>query len=153
MNRIIDSFRKVSSYVMPAFSISIIILACEKYFTGTEPAATDIFVMTWMFLSIDILATVAFALEGCHKWAGLPYWVKRMISMPFYMVVVMTGLPRIFDMGATVRISGLLIGSFFTAAYIVISALRYYSQKKQTDEMNDALLRLIKEINEDGQEN
>ena len=152
MNRIIDSFRKVSSHIMPAFSISIIILACERYYMRTELAATDVFVMTWLFFSIDILSTITFAMEGWHKWAGVPYWVKRLISMPFLIAIVVSGLPMIFDMNSRSRMNGLLIGSIFATAYIVISALRYYSQKKQTDEMNDALFKLKKEISENEQE-
>ena len=146
MNRIIASFRKTSSVVAPAFSISIIILACEKYLIGVELSVTDVFMLTWMFMSIDILATVFLALEGWHKWVSLPYWIRRLICMPFFMAPVVIGVPRIFDMSGTFRVCAVMIALFFAVMYIIVSIVKYYFRKKETDEMYDALLKLKKEI-------
>ena len=149
MNRIIDSFRKVSSVAFPAFSVSIIILAFDRYITGNELSPTDVFGLAWMYMSIHIIATVIRALEDCRKWAGLPYWIKRLISMPLFIAVVVTALPPIFDVRGRLKFFAVLTGILFAVIYIIASMVNYYSEKKETDAMNDALLRLKKEIIDD----
>lgn len=149
MDRIISSFRKAVLGPVIGFSVCIILLAVAAYINGVNVAPTDMFTVTWMFLSLVIISTVVSLLEGWRLWAGLPYWLKRVLSMPLYLTVCMAGLMNISIAGEQIRIRGSVIIALFGIAYVIGSVISYFVSKKETDKMNDALLLIQKEIEKD----
>ena len=146
MDRIIAAFRKASSRIIWAYSLCIVILAFGSYLIDGEVASKDIFLLTWMCLCIDIVCTVFLSLEGWKKWNRLPFWIKKLIAMPFLLVVTVVGIMNIGEVKVGFRTNLTIVVVCFGLAYLIASIIVYYHEKKQTDKMNDALSEIQKEL-------
>lgn len=148
MNRIISSFRRASSICVWAYSVCIIILAVVSYATDWYLSPGNIFILTWMFLCVDILSTIYVSLEGTKKFGSIPYWIRKLIALPFYLGVAIAGFMKLAVPESSYRIKLAVIISVFGIVYFIVSTVRYFIEKKQTDAMTDALIKIQKEIGE-----
>ena len=151
MDRIINSFRKAFSVCVLAFSLCIVILAFVSYETDRPLSPGNIFVLTWMFLSITIIRTLYLSLEGTKKIGRIPYWIKRLIALPFYFGVAVIGLKNLVCLESSYRTNLIFILAVFGTVYFLASTIRYFIEKKQTDAMTDALLQIQKEIEKENE--
>ena len=92
MDRIINSFRKAFSVCVLAFSLCIVIMAFVSHRTNRPLSPGNIFVLTWMFLCITIIRTLYLSLEETKKIGRIPYWIKRLIALPFYLGTAVIGI-------------------------------------------------------------
>ena len=146
MDRMISSFRKASSRVVWAYSLCIVILAFGSYLIGGNVAPKNIFIVTWMFLCIDIVSTVFLFLDGNKNWARMPFWIKKLISMPFLLAIAVTGIMNFGEVKGNLKTNLTIVVLCFGIGYLVSSMIVYFIVKKQTDKMNDALSMIQKEI-------
>ena len=146
MDRIIAAFRKASSRIIWAYSLCIVILALRSYAVDGVIASKDIFLLTFMSLCIDIVCTVFLSLEDWKAWERMPYWIKKLIAMPFLLAITIIGIMNLGFVRGKFRTSLMIVVLSFGIAYLISSVIMYYMEKKQTDKMNDALSLIQKEI-------
>jgi len=146
MDRIISSFRKASSRLVWAFLGCIVILALGSYLVGGSIAPKNIFILTWMFLCMDIVCTIILSLDGWKKWARLPFWIKKLIALPALLAIAVAGIMNLDEVKDNYKTNLTIVVLGFGIAYIFSSMILYFIEKKQTDKMNDALSMMQKEI-------
>ena len=153
MDRIINSFRKAFSVCVLAFSLCIVIMAFVSHRTNRPLSPGNIFVLTWMFLCITIIRTLYLSLEETKKIGRIPYWIKRLIALPFYLGTAVIGIRSLVCLESRnrYRTNLIFIVAVFGAVYFLASTIRYFIEKKQTDAMTDALLQIQKEIEKENE--
>ncbi|MBR2750613.1 MAG: hypothetical protein IKM88_17965 [Lachnospiraceae bacterium] len=151
MNKIISSFQKALSTCVCAFSLCIIILAFVSYGTGKLLSPDNIFILTWMFLCIVIIRTLYLSLEGTKRIGRIPYWIKRLIALPFYLGVTVIGIKNLACLENTYKTNLIFIIGVFGIVYFIASTIRYFIERKKTDAMTDALLKIQKEIEKENE--
>lgn len=83
---------------------------------------------------------------------SIPYWFKRVIFMPFYMVIIVSGVLNLGQVGNNIKRSVVCILAIGVPIYIISSIIKYFVDKNKTDEMNNALAMLQKEIEKEDEE-
>lgn len=146
MDRIISSFLKAFSIYSIVFSVNIVFLAFGAYFMGEDINPKNVFILVWMCLCLSIISTIEFSLAGWHLWNGMPYWIKKLIVMPFHLAVIIIGILNIWQLGAQIKRYVILILVIGVTFYLIGVIIKYISERKQTDRMNNALIILQKEI-------
>lgn len=152
MDRIITSFFKASSKCLIGFSICIIILSLGTYYIGGNIAPKSIFILSWMYLCLTIISTIELTLQAWNRWMSIPYWVKRVIFMPFYMVIIVSGVLNLGQVSNNIKRGVVCILAIGVPVYIISSIIKYFVDKNKTDEMNNALAMLQKEIEKEDEE-
>ena len=146
MDRIISSFRKASYRLVWAYLVCIVVLALVSYAAGGSIAPRNIFILTWMFLSMDIVCTVVLSLKGWKKWNLLPFWTQRLIAMPALLAIAAAGIMNLDEVKENYKTNLTIVVLCFGIGYLLSAVILYFVEKKQTDKMNDALSKMQKEI-------
>ena len=148
MDKMISSFIKSASAAVWSYSVCIIILAVGSYIMSEELSPRNVFILTWMFLMITVIRTIALTLEDVKRWSRMPFWIKKLIVMPFIVGVTVTGVLNLGFLSLPVKTCIAGIAAIAGIVYVTVSLVEYIISKKKTDEMNDALLLIQKEISE-----
>ena len=148
MDKMISSFIKSASTAVWPYSVCIIILAVGSYIMSEELSPRNVFILTWMFLMITVIRTIALTLEDVKRWSRMPFWIKKLIVMPFIVGVTVTGVLNLGLLSLSVKTCIAGIAAIAGIVYVTVSLVEYIISKKKTDEMNDALLLIQKEISE-----
>ena len=152
MDKIISSFFKASIRCLVGFSECVIILALSIYCIDENIEPKSVFIFAWMFLSIDIILTIELSMQSLYKWAKVPYYIKKLIFMPFYMAIIVTGTLGIEQISNNIKNDSIFILSIAVIVYIIFSFVNFNIEKKSTDKMNDALVTLQKELEKENEE-
>lgn len=146
MKRVIQSLLKTSPKYLLGFFLCELVIAMGTYYVQGTIAPKDVFILAAIFIWMDIVSTIELSISKWNKWMKLPYWIKKLITLPLIMSVVVVGITNIGQIDSEIKLNGIYALIIGVIVYIISSFIKYRIEKRSTDEMNEALLILQKEI-------
>ena len=119
------------------FILSIVLFAAGSVVDGSFINPLHILLIFGMFVLIGIINFFRVYIDN-SKWAkSKPSVVKNFIFAPVYFVIAM--ITAVFLNGGANFILLLSMGILFLIVFFVMQTIVYFTAKKATDKMNDAL--------------
>lgn len=132
------------------FALTIVLIAVCIAISG-EVIYPDMILRPFLVFSVFIVINTARIYLAGSKWASdKPYVLTNLLLMPLYLITAMAGICAFNNQMSAADLIRFPI--IFMIVFTILQVIRYISDKRKSDEINDALNKYHKEHPDYGEE-